>query len=113
MVTQAEYTNKLERLLDDARTRFQKMELEQMKKGEVEARATLARAQEQVEKKRKAFEKEVRKVRNSSREAWEKLQEGADSAWEEFNAAIEAARAEFAGEAAEADEEEKAGAGAN
>lgn len=113
VVTQAEYTKKLERLLDDAKNRFQQMELDQMKKGEVEARAQLAHAQKEVRQKREAFEKELKRVRNSSRDAWEKLQEGADSAWDDLQAAVEAARAEFAGEVVEEEEEETAGAGAS
>lgn len=112
VVTKAEYTEKLQRLLDDANKRFQKMELEQMRKGEVEARAILARAQEDVAKKRDALESQLKKVRKAGDSSWEKLKDGLDDAWGEFHDALEDAEAEFNGELEEEKEKEPAGAGA-
>lgn len=105
--SRAEFTEKLEARLEEARREFQKMELEQMKKGEVEARAILARAQKRFEERRATVEKELRRARKASGGAWKEIRGGLESAWDEFRSSIERARAEFEGEEFEEDEEEK------
>ena len=104
----AEYTTKFESLLADARRRFQRMELEQMKKGEVEARALLARAQKRFEGRRTDLEGRLKKARSSSGSAWDEVKKGIQEAYTALDDSLERARAEFAGEMDEAGDEETA-----
>lgn len=101
----AEFTEKMEEQLEALRTKFQEMELEQMKKGEVAARAKLSAAKKAVERKRKEVEDRLDTVRRASANAWEEARDGVDAAWEELQDAIERARKDFEGTLEEEDEE--------
>ena len=101
----AETTRAFETRLEEARRRFQTMELEQMKKGEVEARALLARAQKRFEDRRADVETRLKKARGSSGSAWDEIRKGLEEAYTSLEDSLERARAEFAGEAVEDDEE--------
>lgn len=107
VVTRAEYTEKVERLLEDAKKRFQELELEQMRKGEVEARAALAKAQKRFDQRRKEVESELKRARTSSQSAWDDVKDGLESAWGELIESVNHARDEFRGEV-KADMAEKA-----
>ena len=107
----AEFTESMEARLDELRTRFQEMELEQMKKGEIEARAKLADAKKRFEKKRRDVENRLDTVRRASSNAWEDARDGLESAWGELTDAVERAQKDFEGTLEE--EEEKAGQGAD
>lgn len=107
VMTRAEYTEKVERLLEDAKSRFQQMELDQMKKGEVEARAQLARAQERFQQRRKELESQLKRARKAGEGAWSEVKDGVEAAWSELSGAIDRARAEFAGEELEEEDAEE------
>lgn len=96
--TKAAYTEQVEEQLEEAKKRFQQLELEQMRKGEVEARAALARAQERFSEKRRELESELRRARRSSESAWAEVKEGLESAWDDLAEAVDHARDEFRGE---------------
>jgi hypothetical protein len=102
----AETTQAFETRLEDVRRRFQKMELEQMKKGEVEARAVLARAQKRFEGRRADVESRLKKARGASGSAWDEIRKGLEEAYTSLEDSLERARAEFAGESVDDDEEE-------
>ena len=97
-ITKAEYTAKMERFLEDMGTRFQKLELEQMKKGEVEARARLAEAQKRFAEKKNDLETRLSKLRKAGDDSWSELKTGIDSAWNELESAFDRARTSFAEE---------------
>ncbi len=101
----AETTRAFETKLEEARRRFQAMELEQMKKGEVEARALLARAQKRVEGRRADVETRLEKARGASGSAWDEIRKGLEEAYASLEDSLERARAEFAGEVLDDDEE--------
>ncbi|HSG46679.1 MAG TPA: hypothetical protein VLA43_02575 [Longimicrobiales bacterium] len=107
VVTRAEYTEKVERLLEDAKKRFQELELEQMRKGEVEARAALAKAQKRFEERRRELESELNRARKSSDSAWDEIRDGLESAWEEVVTSVNHARDEFRGEVKAGMEDDK------
>ena len=78
--------------------RFQEMELEQLRKGEMSARKKLEKAQGWVENARADLERRLERVRKSGAAAGDELREGAESAWTDLEAAVDRARREFAGE---------------
>lgn len=108
------YTRKMEERLEGLRQEFQQLELEQMKKGEVEARAKLAAAKKSVRKKRKQTEGRLDSVRRAGAGGWEDARTQLDESLTELQGEVERARRDFEGtleEDEEADEEAHAGAG--
>lgn len=101
----AEFTDNMEEQIEELRKEFQELELEQMKKGEVTARAKLADAKSAFEKKRRDVENRLDTVRRASSNAWDEAREGLDSAWDELRESVERARKDFEG-TLEEDEEE-------
>ena len=98
---QAEYTERLERKLEALREDFLALELEQMRKGEIEARAQLQTAKKAIEEKRALVEDKLDRARKVSANAWDEAREGLESAWGELRGAFDRARAEFQGGVAE------------
>ncbi|HKK50128.1 MAG TPA: hypothetical protein VKA74_01010 [Myxococcota bacterium] len=94
----AEFTSEMEQQLEDLGRRFQEMEIEQMKKGEVEARQKLEAAKKSVTEKRNEFENQLRRARKVSDDAWDDVSEKLRGAWTEMKEAVDRARAEFDGE---------------
>lgn len=107
------YTEEMEQKLEDLRTEFQQLELEQMKKGEVEARAKLAAAKKAVDKKRREAEDRLDTIRRASTSGWEDARDELDKAREELQSSIDRARKDFEGILEEEEEEEKATANAS
>ncbi len=105
----AETTRAFETRLEEARRRFQEMGLEQMRKGEVEARALLARAQKRFEGRRADVESRLRKARSSGGSVWDEIRKGLEEACTSLEDSLERARAEFAGEAIDDDQEDGEG----
>jgi len=100
----AEFTSEMEQQLEDLGRRFQEMEIEQMKKGEVEARQKLEAAKKSVTEKRNEFENQLRRARKVSDDAWDDVSEKLRGAWTEMKEAVDRARAEFDGASLEQDE---------
>lgn len=100
----AEFTSQMEQRLDELGRRFQEMEIEQMKKGEVEARQKLEAAKKSVTEKRNEFESQLRRARKVSDDAWDDVSDTLRNAWTEMKEAVDRARAEFDGEGLEEDE---------
>lgn len=100
----AELTSQMEQRLDDLGRRFQEMEIEQMKKGEVEARQRLEAAKKSVAEKRAEFENQLKRARRVSDEAWDDVSDTLRNAWNEMKEAVDRARAEFDGETAAAEQ---------
>jgi len=94
----AEYTEKIERKVEELYAEFQQLALAQMKKGEISARAKLADAEKRVRERRERLESELRRARKAGESAWGEVRAGLDSAWEELRVAGRKARAEFTGE---------------
>ncbi len=91
--------------LESLRRDFQALELEQMKKGEVEARAKLASAKKDVTKKRDAARRSVDGIRGSSAALSDEDRQEVENALDELEAAVERARRDFEG-TLEEDEEQ-------
>lgn len=104
----AEFTDKVEERLDELRSEFHDLELEQMRKGEVEARAKLAEAAETIKKKRAHVEAKIEAARKAGDSAWQEARGGLESAWAELTDAFNRAKRDFDGtlEAEEEEEEE-------
>lgn len=102
---QAEFTNRFEEKVTDTLKEFQQLEIEQMRKGEIEARAKLADAKKAVNAKRDAMKKRLRSARKASRDAWSDAKAGVESAWDELTEAVSDARDSFEG-VEDAEEEE-------
>jgi len=100
----AEFTSQMEQRLDELGRRFQEMEIEQMKKGEVEARQKLEAAKKSVTEKRNEFESQLRRARKVSDDAWDDVSDTLRNAWTEMKEAVDRARAEFDGASLEQDE---------
>jgi|GEM_PF-5694884 len=100
----AEFTSQMEQRLEELGRRFQEMEIEQMKKGEVEARQKLEAAKKSVTEKRNDFENELRRARKVSDDAWDDVSDTLRTAWTEMKEAIDRARTEFDGENLEQDD---------
>jgi len=103
--TRANFTKKLEEQVEAMRKRFQTMELDQMKKGEIEARQKLETAKEAVERKQKQIRSQLDRARKASDAAWDDTREGLENAWNELEGAVERARKDFAGELEEEEAE--------
>ena len=93
----AEITDLFDKRLAKLKRAFLELELEQMRKGEIEARQRLARAKKAVEDRQTAFERAMSQARTATGNAWQEAKDGLDSAWDELADAVEAAREEFAG----------------
>lgn len=102
----AEFTSQMEQRLDELGRTFQKMEIDQMKKGEVEARQKLEAAKKSVSEKREEFENQLKRARRVSDDAWDDVSDSLRDAWTEMKEAVDRARAEFAGETAAAEQSE-------
>lgn len=100
-----EFTSQMEKRLDELGRRFQEMEIEQMKKGEVEARQKLEAAKKSVTEKRNEFESQLRRARKVSDDAWDDVSDTLRNAWTEMKEAVDRARAEFDGENLEQDDD--------
>ena len=90
----------MERRLDDLGRRFQQMEIEQMKKGEVEARQKLEAAKKSVAEKSEQFERKLARARRVGDDAWAEVSDALRGAWVEMKEAVDRAQAEFAGDTA-------------
>jgi septation ring formation regulator EzrA len=106
-----QFAEEMEEQLDTLWARFQAMELEQMRKGEIEARAKLARAKKQVKKRRREVERRLDAVRDSRAGAWEEAGEDAREAWAELEEQVERAQRDFEGTLEEEEEEAEASTG--
>jgi hypothetical protein len=97
----AEFTNDIERRITDLMTEFQDLELKQMRKGEVEARARLASVKKLVDEKRGNAKRSLASAQRASSAAWDEAKAGLESAWTELRDAVQRAHAELSGEPAE------------
>ena len=91
----AEFTEQITERLNDAIREFQDLELEQMRRGEIKARAKLAGVRKGYVKKRDAMKHELEKATKASSAAWSDAKGGIESAWNDLRTAIDEARAEF------------------
>jgi hypothetical protein len=80
---------------------FQDLELEQMRRGEIEARARLAKVKRGVDEKRTEVQQSLHQARKASESAWDEARAGFEAAWGELRAAVERARRELSGEGVE------------
>ena len=92
----AEFTEEVARRVDALLKEFQGMELSQMRKGEIAARAKLANAKKSLERKRETMREQLKRARDAGTAAWDDAREGVESAWEELRGAVEQAREDFA-----------------
>lgn len=83
---------------DDLGKEFQELEIEQLKKGEIEARQKLESANATVSETRAEFERQLNRAGKVSNEAWNDVQETLRSAWTDMKEAVDHARKDFAGE---------------
>ena len=104
--TKTPFSDQAEERLEALRKRFQEMELEQMRKGEMEARAKLAKAKKTVDRKRDEAREMLKRARKAGASAAAEIQEGLDAALTELSDAVERARRDFEG-IVDDEEEEK------
>lgn len=95
---QTEITDAFEEHLEEARRQFLDLEIEHMKKGEVEARQEIEKARKAVEQKRSQLERALETARDAGTSAWSEAKEGLESAWGELQDAMEEVRSNFAEE---------------
>lgn len=93
----ATFTNEVEERLETLRQKFQEMELSQMRKGEMEARAKLADAKKEIDRKRQSARQKLHEARKASENAWADLKEGLGAALTELSDAVERAHRSFEG----------------
>jgi hypothetical protein len=93
----AEFTDALESRIDAALQEFQDLELNQMRKGEIKARAKLADAKKLIDEERANARKSLSSARRASAAAWDEAKTGLQAAATELHAAVKRARADFAG----------------
>lgn len=91
----AEFTKEIENRVDDVLREFQDMELKQMRKGEIKARAKLAEVRKGFSAKRDNVRKALEEATKASSAAWTDVRGGVESAWEDLHTALEEARAQF------------------
>lgn len=91
----AEFTEQIETRINEIMREFQDLELEQMRKGEIKARAKLANIRGGFVAKRKAVKDQLEQARKASSAAWADSKQGLESAWDELRSALEEARREF------------------
>lgn len=101
----AEFTEQIEKRFDEALREFQDLELRQMRKGEMKARAKLAQVKKGFDAKRDALRSRLDEATKASSAAWSDAKTGLESAWEELRAAVDEARNEFS-DAEKAEEKE-------
>jgi len=77
---------------------FQQLELDQLKKGEIEARQKLEKANESFAEKRSEFERQLSRAGKVSDEAWDDVNDALQTAWADIRQAVDHARKDFAGE---------------
>jgi len=82
----------MEQRLEDIGERFQELELEYMKTGEIEARAKLEKVRSSVIQKTGDVRNQLVAVRKAGDEALEEAKEGVTNAWSELSEAVEGAR---------------------
>jgi hypothetical protein len=98
----ATFTTEIETRVHEVVREFQEMELTQMRKGEIKARAKLAEARKDFTAKRDAMKEALAGAKNASSAAWTDVRGGVESAWEELSTAFEQARTHLSdGEGAE------------
>jgi hypothetical protein len=97
----AEYTEQIEQRIKDTLREFQDLELEQMRKGEIKARARLAKVKRGVDQKRTAAQESLHRTRKASEAAWHEARVGLEAAWGELREAVERARSELSGDEAD------------
>jgi phage host-nuclease inhibitor protein Gam len=100
----AELTEQFTERVNDAIREFHDLEMEQMRRGEIKARAKLADVRKSYVEKRDAMKDALEKATKASSAAWSDASAGLESAWSELRAALDEARAEFSED--EADEKE-------
>lgn len=103
----AELTDRIEQGLERLREEFLQLELDQMRKGEIEARAKLANAKKAVGEKRAEVADRLDTVRKASGAVLEEARVGLQAAWKELRDAVERARDDFEGRLAEEEEEDE------
>ncbi len=101
----AELTEQFTERMNAAIREFQDLELEQMRRGEIKARAKLSEVRKSYVRKRDAMKHELAKASKAGSAAWSDAKAGVESAWDELRAAIDEARSEFSDES---DEEKEA-----
>lgn len=94
---QAKFTEEMESRIHDILEEFHTMELTEMRKGEIEARARLAKAKKTFEQKRDAMRRTLAKARKASEGAWDEARDGLEAAWGELRESVDRARAQFDG----------------
>jgi hypothetical protein len=101
-----QFAEAMEERLDTLWARFQAMEMEQMRKGEIEARAKLARAKKEVKKRRREVERRLDAVRDARSGAWEEARDEAREAWSGLEDEVERAQRDFEGTLEQEQEQE-------
>lgn len=94
----AALTREIESRVHDLSRTFLDLELEQMRKGEIEARRKLERAKKEISARRSELKRKLSDARAAEPSAWDEACSDVESAWEELREAVEQARREFAGE---------------
>lgn len=102
----AEFTEQMEKRFVSLGREFQEMELEQLRKGELDARKKLEKAKKWVNRTRGEFENQLGRARKVSDEAWDDVSDSLRDAWTEMKEAVDRARREFAGEDTTAEKKE-------
>jgi len=94
----AEFTDDIETRFEELGRTFQRMEIEQMKKGEIEARQKLESAKASFARRKAEVEKQIDRARKVSDEAWDDVRETLQTAWDDLAETVDHARRDFAGE---------------
>ncbi len=91
----ATLTHEIEERIHALSREFLDLELEQMRKGEIEARQRIERAKKSITAKREELEGKLAEARAAAPSAWGEIREGVEAAWEELREAVERAREDF------------------
>lgn len=102
---QAQFTGRIEEELERLRRDFLDLELEQMRKGEIAARAKLERAKSVVKEKRVEVEDKLDTAKKVGAAAWREARDGLQAAWDDLEGAVGRAREELRGEGHAGEEE--------
>ena len=89
------YTEQIEQRIKATLREFQEMELEQMRKGEIEARARLARVKSGVDEKRTVAQRKLHRARKATADAWVEAKAEVEDAWRELRDEVDHARQEL------------------
>ena len=103
----AAYTERFERRIKEALRDFRDIELEQMGRGEVEARARLVAWKGSIHEKRVAAQERPSEARHASAAAWSEARAGVEAAWVELRDAVARARIELLGDGRRDDEDRR------